>query len=162
MVMMGLVTLRQANLCDLQLIHAIRRHAILGIESETLAERDRQEWADKRSQEFFVDRVVASEVFIAICEGDAVGWGSASGGIITGLYVLPSAALRGVGRSILLALEARLMRDGHSSASLESSPNAVHFYQRLGYVPIGSPRDDGAIPMKRALDSSETCQKGLY
>ncbi len=148
-----IVTLRQANLCDLQIIHAIRRDAILGIKSEALAETDRREWAGSRSQEYFIDRVAAGEVLIAMVEGTAVGWGSTSGEFVTGLYVCPCASLRGIGRSIMSSLESRIMSDGHTSARLESSPNALQFYRRLGYVPVGSPQDDGAIPMKKALET---------
>jgi GNAT superfamily N-acetyltransferase len=151
MPMTVIVTLRQANLCDLQVIHAIRRHAILGIKSEVLAETDRQQWAGSRSQEYFIERVEAGELLIAMIEGTAVAWGSASGEFITGLYVCPSFGLRGVGRSIMSSLEARIRSDGHASARLDSSPNALQFYRGLGYVTVGPAQDDGAIPMKKAL-----------
>ena len=149
-----IVTLRQAGLNDLCVIHVIRREAILGIESKGLAETDRRKWADRRSHEFFRDRVASGEVVIAVCEGDAVGWGSVSGDLVTGLYVRPSVGLRGVGRKIVSSLESRIMRKGHVFARLESSQNAVHFYAELGYVAVGPPEDDGEISMKKALGRS--------
>ena len=151
-----IITLRQASLSDLEVIHAIRREAILGIKSDTLVATDRRKWADKRSQEFFVDRVAAGDILIAMCEGNAVGWGSAFGGFVTGLYVRPSVGLRGVGRKIMSSLESRILKDGQACARLESSPNALQFYTRLGYVAVGPPEDDGAIPMKKALGTSDT------
>lgn len=150
------ITIRQANLRDLEVIHSIRRDAILGIKSEAMAEADRLEWAGSRSQESFTDRVAAGELLIAMVEGIAAGWGSASGDLITGLYVCPFFALRGVGRRIMSSLESRIMSEGRTSARLESSPNALQFYKGLGYVPVAPPQDDGAIPMQKALASSET------
>ena len=40
---------------------------------------------------------------------------------------------------------------GHECATLDSSPNAVGFYVKLGYTPVGPPDDDGAVPMRKAL-----------
>jgi GNAT superfamily N-acetyltransferase len=148
------ITIRQANLYDLQLIHAIRRHAILGISSAALAEADRLEWADSRSPQFFMERVAAGQLLIAMIEEYAAGWGSASGDHITGLYVRPSLALRGVGRRIMASLESQIISDGHISARVESSPNALNFYQKLGYTPVGPPQADRAIPMHKTLRAS--------
>jgi hypothetical protein len=48
-------------------------------------------------------------------------------------------------------LEADIMRRGHQDATLDSSPNAVGFYIKLGYASFGPPDDDRALPMWKAL-----------
>jgi hypothetical protein len=48
-------------------------------------------------------------------------------------------------------MESRIEQHGHSSVTLESSPNAVGFYKRLGYQETGLPDERGAHPMARVL-----------
>ena len=142
------IKLRPASLDDLDIVHAIRRDAILGIPSEA-GLSNRQSWADGRSPEFFADRVVAGHVVIASSEGEAIGWGSSADARITGLYVRSSWSRMGIGRMIMSRLEREIVKRGHEYAKLESSPNAVAFYSRLGYTPVGLPDSEGAAPMKK-------------
>jgi len=144
------ITLRTASLDDLGIIHAIRRDAILGIPSET-GLRDRQAWADSRSPGFYADRLASGNVVIASSEGDVIGWGSSADEWITGLYVGSSWSRRGVGRTLMSRLETEIVKRGHACARLESSSNAVGFYTKLGYAPVGLPDGDGAVPMKKCL-----------
>jgi hypothetical protein len=48
-------------------------------------------------------------------------------------------------------LESDIVKRGHECATLDSSPNAVGFYVKLGYTPLGPLNDDGAVPMRKAL-----------
>ena len=48
-------------------------------------------------------------------------------------------------------LESDIVKRGHECATLDSSPNAVGFYVKLGYTPGGPLNDDGAVPMRKAL-----------
>ena len=148
------MTLRTARLDELGTIHALRRAAILGVPSET-GLRERQAWADKRSPEFFADRLAAGTVVIARWEDEALGWGSSADEWITGLYIAPSWSRRGVGRTLMARLEAAIVMRRHACARLEASPTAVGFYTKLGYVPVGLPDGDGAVPMKKRLRTAE-------
>jgi ribosomal protein S18 acetylase RimI-like enzyme len=145
------VTIRKADLEDLGIIHDIRRDSILGIESDALVISDRQVWADRRSPEFYAERVTAGNVVLAIFQGVIVGWGSSLGDCITGVYVRSSSGRKGVGRTIMSTLETDIVQRGHESARLESSPNALGFYTKLGYTAVGLPENDGAVPMKKPL-----------
>jgi GNAT superfamily N-acetyltransferase len=49
-------------------------------------------------------------------------------------------------------LESDIVKRGHECATLDSSPNAVGFYVKLGYTPAGPLNDDGAVPMRKALE----------
>ena len=146
------INLRTAGLDDLGIIHAIRRDAILGVPSET-DRSDRQTWADMRSADYFAVRVAAGHVVIANSAGGDVGWGSSTEQWITGLYVHPLWSQRGVGRTLMSRLEAEIVKRGHACARLASSPNAVGFYAKLGYVVVGVPDSDGAVPMKKRLST---------
>jgi GNAT superfamily N-acetyltransferase len=160
------IKLRTAGLDDLTSIYAIRRDSILGVPSEaslsdspeerllprqTLRYRQRQAWADKRSPNYYQDRITAGHVVIASFEEDNIGWGSSSDDCITGLYVCSSWYRRGVGRIIMDSLEMEILRRGYTSARLESSLDAVGFYTKLGYESVGFPDEDRAVPMKKHL-----------
>jgi GNAT superfamily N-acetyltransferase len=145
------VTIRKASSADLGIILDIRRDAILGIDSADLGIVERHAWADRRSPGFFARRVEAGEVVLAVSGSSGLGWGSSSGNYIGGVYVRSSSGRAGVGRAIMSRLEADIVKRGHENATLDSSPNAVVFYIKLGYASVGPPGDDGALPMRKAL-----------
>jgi GNAT superfamily N-acetyltransferase len=148
------VKLRTASLDDLTSIYAIRRDSILGVPSEASLS-DRQAWADQRSPTYYQDRITAGHVVIASFEEDNIGWGSSSDDCITGLYVCSSWCRRGIGRIIMDSLEMEILRRGYTCVRLESSPDAVGFYTKLGYESVGFPDEDRAVPMKKHLRFSE-------
>jgi len=145
------VTMRKASSADLGIIHDIRRDSILGIESDDFGVVERHAWADRRSPEFFARGVAAGEVVLAVSGSGGLGWGSSSGNYISGVYVRSSSGRTGVGRAIMSRLEADIVKRGHEYATLDSSPNAVGFYIKLGYALVGRPDDHGALPMRKAL-----------
>jgi GNAT superfamily N-acetyltransferase len=144
------IHVRDAQPDDLDAMHAIRRDAILGIQSG-LEPSVRQAWADGRTAESYAKRVAAGDAVIASLAGDDVGWGSSTGDCINALYVCPSRGHCGVGRVLMSTLEAAIFARGLGYAKLDSSPNAVGFYMKLGYAPTGVPLLDGALPMTRRL-----------
>jgi GNAT superfamily N-acetyltransferase len=144
------VTIRKGSSDDLSIIHDIRRDAILGI-SDDFGVIERQVWADRRSPEFFAERIAAGDVVLAVSGSSALGWGSSSGDYISGVYIRSSSGRRGVGRAIMSRLESDIVKRGHKYATLDSSPNALGFYAKLGYMPIGSLNDDRTVPMRKAL-----------
>jgi len=145
------MTIRRARPADLGIIHDIRRDAILGIEPDDFGGVERTAWADRRSPEFFAERVAAGEVVLAVSGSRGLGWGSSSGHHISGVYVRSSSGRMGIGRAIVSRLEADIVKRGHEYATLDSSPNAVRFYIELGYASVGPPDGDGALPMRKAL-----------
>ena len=144
------VTIRKASSDDLRIIHDIRRDAILGI-SDDFGVIERQAWADRRSQEFFAGRVATGDVVLAVSGSKGLGWGSSSGDYISGVYVRSSSGCTGVGRAIMSRLESDIVKRGHECATLDSSPNAVGFYIKLGYASVGLPDKAGALPMRKTL-----------
>ena len=148
------IQLRNAQPDDLSAMHAIRRAAILGIAPVSDANAH-QAWADSRSSDFYAERVAAGDAIIASLAGDDVGWGSSTANRITAVYVRSSSSHFGVGRILMSALEDAIHARGHGCATLESSPNALGFYAKLGYAETGVPLADGAVPMARRLGPSE-------
>jgi len=155
-----IVTLRTASLDDFEIIHAIRRDAILGVAAET-GLRDRQTWADSRSPAFFADRVAARPGRHGQFGGRRYWVGSSAETWITGLYVRTSWSGKGVGRRLMATLETEIVKQGHACARVESSPNAVGFYTRLGYIQVGLPDGEGAVPMKKRLRTADPKAKAV-
>src|SRR5437667_8025158 len=86
------VTIRKASSDDLGIIHDIRRDAILGI-SDDFGVIERQAWADRRSPEFFAERVAAGDVVLAVSGSSGLGWGGSSGDYISGIYIRDDGAV---------------------------------------------------------------------
>jgi putative acetyltransferase len=145
------VTIRKARSADLGIIYDIRRDAILGIDSGHFGVIERQAWADRRSPEFFAGRVATGDVVLAVSGSNGLGWGSSSGDYISGVYVRSSLGRTGVGLAIMSRLESDIVKRGHECATLDSSPNAVGFYIKLGYALVGLPDNAGALPMRKPL-----------
>jgi putative acetyltransferase len=79
-----------------------------------------------------------------------VGWGAIAGDCLEGLYTDPDFAGRGIGTELLGVLE-RLMRNrGALAVRAEASANALGFYLRRGYRPIGPVSPEGARPIMKA------------
>jgi hypothetical protein len=52
-------------------------------------------------------------------------------------------------------LETEIVQRGHVYARLESSPNALGFYTKLGYAPVALPDGDGAVSMEKRLGTAK-------
>lgn len=83
---------------------------------------------EERAKEF-------SQFFTLVWEdqGKIRGLGSLNKNEIKRIYVEPSSQRRGIGSSIVRALEQEAQRNHVSCLVVESQPNAVPFYQQLGF-----------------------------
>ncbi|HET7535553.1 MAG TPA: GNAT family N-acetyltransferase [Candidatus Didemnitutus sp.] len=84
--------------------------------------------------------VAANPCFAAKCDGLLVGFGALrfaiDGAWIDHMWVLPQAMGRGIGRQLFEACEAEARRSGAKLLKIESDPNSVGFYQRMGAVEV--------------------------
>ena len=67
--------------------------------------------------------------------------------------VLEDARGRGVGRALMLALEAEADRMHATQVVLSAQEASIPFYSRLGYVPVGEPYDEAGIRHRRMCKS---------
>lgn len=82
--------------------------------------------------------LAAQAVFVAESEGQIIGYGAldASTQEVEAVFVDPSATGRGVGRSLLDAVEACAVGRGISELQLSSTLNAAAFYAAAGYFAV--------------------------
>ena len=143
---------RKGTLEDLELIHEIRRAAILGISSKEFSRTECRTWAERRSPEYFAPRAETGAVVIVENEsGEAIAWGASVGNRVEGIYVRPECGRRGVGRQLMSELEEQIRERGNSSTRLAASLNAVGFYEKLGYVALDGVSDSKTVPMVKEL-----------
>lgn len=80
-------------------------------------------------------------------------------------YVQPECFRQGLGRALMLAMEAFLRRQGHRRAMLYSTCTASGFHRRLGYRQTGQPLHFSGlalVPMDKVLnDFDEASSNGL-
>jgi putative acetyltransferase len=128
-------TIRKARQEDKESIWRVHAKAI----RETCVSHYSQEvvsiWAERLRPEKYGEAISSNEFFVAQENGAVVGFGelNQSGGEITGLYVSPDVAGRGVGWKLLCTLEERARTLGLETLYLTSSLNAVSFYERAGF-----------------------------
>lgn len=102
----------------------------LAIESSDAAAPVRAAWLTM--DPFLIEEGTAQR-WVARFEGRVVGAGLRIGENVRALYVLPESQGLGVGRALLHAMEAAAAAEGVTSLWLQSSPEAVRFYERCGW-----------------------------
>jgi putative acetyltransferase len=142
--------IRRADATDEEALASIRRSAILALAAPAMSSEQVERWAMRAA----VDRVARAmrdhDVWVAV-DGVAIGWVEVDRDRVAALYVSPSCSRRGVGSVLLARAETSIRSSGYTTTRLESSPNALDFYFRRGYVRCGPPDAEGAHPLRKDL-----------
>ena len=142
--------IRRAEATDEQALARIRRSAILALAVPTMSREQAEQWAARAAANRIARAIQDHDVWMAV-EGATIGWVEVDRDRVAALYVAPSCSRRGVGSVLLALAETSIRTSGYTTAHLESSQNALHFYLRRGYVRRGSPDADGAWPLSKHL-----------
>src|SRR4051794_2297601 len=95
-------------------------------------------WAGPKRPENYVRAMSNGEWFwVAVDNGEVVGFVSFHGDTVYGLYVAPGKLRQGIGAALLRAAEAGASEAGVESLKLGSTLNAEAFYRAQGYVSAG-------------------------
>jgi L-amino acid N-acyltransferase YncA len=89
---------------------------------------------------FWRDRLASVPAWVAVEEGEIVGFCVRDGTVVTALYLAADAQGRGVGRRLL-----NIAQDGQTSLTLwvfAANSAARAFYDREGFIPIGGSDGD--------------------
>ena len=104
--------------------------------------------ADDRSPDDYA--VDADEHFtVAVRAGEVAGFGHVvpDVGEVHAVYVHPDHAGHGVGSALLAELEGYARGRGLTELCLQSSLNAVEFYERAAYEKVGTGQSSGGLPV---------------
>jgi GNAT superfamily N-acetyltransferase len=98
-------------------------------------------WLSNKTPQHFLAWLANENNFCAIAEenGEVVGVGLVNrSGEISLFYLAPHVQRRGIGRALHVPLEEKARDWSLKQLHLNSTFVARHFYQALGYVPVGS------------------------
>jgi GNAT superfamily N-acetyltransferase len=98
-------------------------------------------WLENKTPENVGEWFASSRTYAVVAEknGNVVGVALLGGsGSVALCYLVPEARFEGMGKAMLLALEAEAHRRGQTEITLSSSRTAQAFYLRNGYVNTGA------------------------
>ena len=142
--------IRRAETADEAALARMRRRAILALAVPAMSTEQAETWTTRAAADRIARAIRAHDVWVAVDEA-AIGWVEVDRDRVAALYVSPSCSRRGVGSVLLARAETAIRSSGYVIARLESSPNALDFYLRRGYVRCGPPDAEGAYPLRKDL-----------
>ncbi|MGY5800622.1 N-acetyltransferase family protein [Rhizobium sp. LEGMi12c] len=147
--------------CEIRPASEADAEAISGVIIAALRESNARDYAPDiiaRVAESFspagVRRLLSNRtVLVAIDDGSLVGTASLDGAVVRTVFVSPSAQRRGIGASLMAAIERAAQASGIAVLSVPSSITAQGFYERLGFNAVGENfhGDERTIVMERSL-----------
>jgi len=130
------VAIRSATVEDAQRIHELHTAAVRLLCAPHYAPEIVEGWLAHRSAQAYLRGIASGAMFVAVAGSRTAGFGEAVRGEVTAVFVDPAFAGRGIG-SALLGHALRIARAEHrGSVRLESTLNAVGFYERFGFSEV--------------------------
>lgn len=128
--------IRRVTLEDLPEVAAMHRASILDLCATHYSAVELSLWTDALQPDNYAALLVGREFLVAEEDGQILGFGvlDLSHSLINATYVSPKAVRCGVGRRLVEALEEVARQGALSRLRLNSTLNAVPFYERLGYL----------------------------
>lgn len=135
---------REATPSDADAVREVHRASIEGLGPAAYAKEQVEAWA-RGCETAEYSAIDEDDCYFVVAEDESVvgfgslrfsspdGYEAAVDAEVTGLYVHPSVARRGVGSAMLADLEHRAREEGVRTLGLTSSLNAVPFYASQGY-----------------------------
>jgi GNAT superfamily N-acetyltransferase len=142
---------RLAMLYDARPLFELRRKSILALAPQAMSVSQAETWAENLTVIGMERKLRAFEIWVMEQDDAVVGWGAIAADHLEGLYVDPDFAHRGIGTELLGVLEVLMRERGVLAVRAEASANALGFYLRCGYEPIGPVSPEGARPIIKRL-----------
>lgn len=137
-----MVAIRRAGPGDVPRLAAVHSASLRAEGANEYSEAQLARLAPSGRLEAFESEVINRDdrVVMVAENGDRiVGWGGVrlDAASLLGVYVEPGATGRGIGRTILAAVEAVVVDNGLRSVTVFAALNAVGFYEACGYRRVG-------------------------
>jgi len=129
------VNIRRANKHDISVAWEIRKESIIAQCSEYYSPEIIDLWLNGALPDSF-EAELESNFYIAIVNDEIAGLGALSykENKIYAIFVKPTFLGKGVGKQMMLFLEALAIKKGCGTVYLDSTLNAAPFYRSLGYI----------------------------
>jgi putative acetyltransferase len=125
---------RRATAADARAVHSLRQRAIRE-STAGLYEPDAVEaWAAGSSEHDVRRKIAATDGFVAVCDGEVVGWAALDGSVVDQLYVRPDHGGRGVARRLYAEVEDHARAQGLTELTAVASLRAAPVFLALGFT----------------------------
>ena len=154
------ITVRPACDADLDAVLAVHIDSICRVCKDFYSPEQIAAWVGCKRREDYVRVVSEGTIFVAVDHSRVVGFGNLNPerDRITGMYVAPEFIGCGVGGLLITELERLAINGETTTIYLESTLNAVPFYEVMGYVRTGETShimpggmEIGAVCMEKVL-----------
>jgi putative acetyltransferase len=156
------VTIRAARTEDTNAICRVHRASIFGLSGNHYNEEQLEDWVVSLDPDQLHAAIAEADgiAYVAEDNGRIVGFSVLCDCVVRAVYVDPSAARRGVGSSLLKAVEAAATDLGIRTLYVYASLNSRCFYENNGYTaikvadyPLSKSRSMVCIEMKKDLQN---------
>jgi putative acetyltransferase len=127
---------RRATAEDIGAVERVHAEAVRAFCAPHYGAAEIEAWTAPRPRRHYEDAIREVEFYVAEEDGRVVGFArlNPATGEVEAVYVGPAVARRGVGLSLLRAVEGRARAHGLTRLHLCAALNAVPFYERGGYA----------------------------
>ncbi len=129
--------IRNATASDAAALWAVRMAAIQALATNHYSAEQLSAWCAARTVASYVQPIREKVVLVAALQSVVVGYAQLDAQLceVQALYVHPTYGGKGIGTTLLHALEERAQSLGIVELQLEASLNAAGFYVKAGYRP---------------------------
>jgi predicted N-acetyltransferase YhbS len=130
-------TIRPATAADAPAVFAVTRESVAGLAATHYTPQQIAGWMGDRTPETYQEGCESGRIRVAEQDGRVVGFVDAVPGEITRLFLLPGVARQGLGRALMNVGLEMARAGGATTLRIEATLNAVAFYAKFGFVPVG-------------------------
>jgi GNAT superfamily N-acetyltransferase len=155
-----MIELKPAAIGDIPRLWALRTRAVKLTCASHYSSEQIEIWAASSAPESYLRLVVTQGAVVAEDGGQLLGYGmiDRQTGEVIAVFVEPGQEGRGIGRRLMMGLEAIAAKERFTRLYLFSSLNAVDFYRATGFVAI---RDEAYAHPSGIMLSSVYMEKTL-
>lgn len=133
------ITIRLARGDEIDAIYAVHRDSVTALCAGHYSTAQIAMWLDGRTPAMYLDAIGRGQLWVGVdADGTVAGFVENDGREVSKLFVRGGRAGTGVGARLLATAIDAIRGAGHASAYLEATRNARAFYQRHGFVEVGT------------------------
>lgn len=131
--------LRDAALSEALQLAELHRRSVLELAAEYYSKEQLDAWVKGIAPDNYYQPILEGRLTVVEADGRIAGFSivGPEPGRLGLLYVSPDFARQGVGKLLVEKIEAEALDLGLELISLDSSLNALAFYEKLGFIEIG-------------------------
>jgi len=130
-------TIRPATAADATAVFEVTRDSVAGLATTHYTAAQIAGWMGDRTPATYLEGCESGRIRVAEQDGRVVGFVDAVPGEITRLFLLPEVARQGLGRALMQAGLQMARAGGRETLRIEATLNAVPFYAKFGFQPVG-------------------------